>query len=133
MPKVIGVKSVAGIVGIRTNSSTAALYAVERGAGIGMLPSCSAALGANLVPVDIGYKNSFDLWLTYHPDFGRSERHMLVVDWLRRIFDPRVYPCFADEFIHPNELVPKMKNALPSVGLRGFAATAPFQDWKRVN
>jgi DNA-binding transcriptional LysR family regulator len=131
--KVIGVKSVAGIVGIRTNSSTGALYAVERGAGIGMLPSCAVALGANLVPVDIGYKNSFDLWLTYHPDFGRSERHMLVVDWLRRIFDPRVYPCFADEFIHPNELVAKMKNALPTVGLRGFAATAPFQGLKRVN
>ncbi len=130
--KVIGVKSVAGIVGIRTNSSTGALYAVERGAGIGMLPSCAVALGANLVPVDIGYKNSFDLWLTYHPDFGRSERHMLVVDWLRRIFDPRVYPCFADEFIHPNELVAKMKNALPTVGLRGFAATAPFQDWKKA-
>lgn len=131
--KVIGVKSVAGIVGIRTNSSTGALYAVERGAGIGMLPSCSVALGAPLVPVDIGYKNSFDLWLTYHPDFGRSERHMLVVDWLRRIFDPRVYPCFADEFIHPNELVAKMKSALPTVGLRGFAATAPFQDWKKAH
>ena len=131
--KVIGVDSVAGIVGIRTNSSTGALYAVERGAGVGMLPSCSVALGAPLVPVDIGYKNAFDLWLTYHPDLGRSERHMVVVDWLRRIFDSRTYPCFSDDFIHPTELIPLMRQALPTAGLRGFAATAPFHSWQKVN
>jgi DNA-binding transcriptional LysR family regulator len=131
--KVIGVESVAGIVGIRTNSSTGALYAVERGAGIGMLPSCSVALGAPLVPVDIGYKNAFDLWLTYHPDLSRSERHMLVVDWLRRIFDSRTYPCFGDDFIHPKDLAPLMRQALPTVGLRGFVATAPFHDWKNAH
>jgi DNA-binding transcriptional LysR family regulator len=130
--RALGVESVTGIVGIRTNSSTATLYAVEKGAGIGMLPTCSLALGAPLVPVDIGIRHHLDLWLTYHADFRRSERHIVVVDWLRRVFDDRAYPCFKDEFIHPNELVELMAGALPAMGLRGFAAPAPFAGDRRA-
>jgi DNA-binding transcriptional LysR family regulator len=122
----LGVESVAGIVGIRTNSSTATLFAVEKSAGIGMLPTCALALGAPLVPVDVGIRHHLDLWLTYHPDLKSSEKHMVVVEWLRRVFDSRVYPCFRDEFIHPTELVKLMANAVPAMGLRGFAAPVPF-------
>ncbi|MGC1556478.1 MAG: LysR family transcriptional regulator, partial [Methylovirgula sp.] len=119
--RALGIDSVAGIIGIRTNSSTATLYAVERGAGIGMLPTCAIALGAPLVPVDVGIRHQLDLWLTYHPDFKKSEKHIVVVEWLRRVFDNRAYPCFKDEFIHPNELVKLMADAVPSMGLRGYA------------
>jgi DNA-binding transcriptional LysR family regulator len=126
--RALGVESVAGIVGIRTNSSTATLYAVERGAGIGLLPTCSIALGAPLVPVDVGLWHHLDLWLTYHADFKTSEKHMVVVEWLRRVFDNRAYPCFRDEFIHPNELVKLMTHAMPSMGLRGYAAPVPFRN-----
>ncbi|MGH6985145.1 MAG: LysR family transcriptional regulator [Stellaceae bacterium] len=125
--KALGIDSVAGIVGIRTNSSTATLYAVERGAGIGMLPTCAIALGAPLIPVDVGIRHHLDLWLTYHPDFKTSEKHAVVVEWLRRVFDNRAYPCFKDEFIHPNELVKLMADAVPSMGLRGYAAPVPFR------
>ena len=125
--RALGVESVAGIVGIRTNSSTATLFAVEKGAGIGMLPTCSIALGAPLVAVDVGVRHHLDLWLTYHPDFKSSEKHMVVVEWLRRVFDGRTYACFRDEFIHPNELVTLMADAVPAMGLRGFAAPAPFR------
>jgi DNA-binding transcriptional LysR family regulator len=125
--RALGVESVAGIVGIRTNSSTATLYAVEKNAGIGMLPTCSIALGAPLVPVDVGIRHHLDLWLTYHADFKTSEKHMVVVEWLRRVFDSRAYPCFKDEFIHPNELIKAMASAVPSMGLRGYAAPAPFR------
>jgi DNA-binding transcriptional LysR family regulator len=125
--RALGVKSIAGIVGIRTNSSTATLFAVEKGAGIGFLPTCSIALGAPLVPVDAGLRHHLDLWLTYHPDFKSSEKHMIVVEWLRRVFDFRTYPCFKDEFIHPKDLVKLMAHAVPSMGLRGFAAPAPFR------
>ncbi len=124
--KALGIESVAGIIGIRTNSSTATLYAVERGAGIGMLPTCAIALGAPLVPVDVGIRHHLDLWLTYHPDFKTSEKHIVVVDWLRRVFDNHAYPCFKDEFIHPNELVKLMADVVPTMGLRGYAAPVPF-------
>jgi hypothetical protein len=41
----VKLESLTGIVGSRTNSSTAMLYAVERGAGVGVLPTCSIAFG----------------------------------------------------------------------------------------
>jgi DNA-binding transcriptional LysR family regulator len=122
----LGVETLAGIVGIRTNSSTATLYAVERGIGAGMLPTCSIALGAPLVPVDVGIRHHLDLWLTYHPDLRRSEKHMLLVAWLKRIFDPARYACFRDEFIHPRDLVGPMAEVAAAMGLGGFTAPLPW-------
>ena len=123
--RVLGLKSLEGIVGIKTNSSVGALYAVERGAGIGFLPTASIALGAPLVPIDLGVSHHADLWLTYHREFRSSERHKIVVEWLKKIFDPKVYPCFRDEFIHPNALVPMMTAARQDFGLNGYVAAAP--------
>jgi len=121
-----GLESLSG-VGIRTNSSTALFYAVERGAGIGILPTAMIALGAPFVACDVGVKDHYDLYLTYHPDLKRSEKHMLAVDWLKRIFDPSLYPCFRDEFVHPRDLVPMMANTAESMSLRGYAAMMPFR------
>lgn len=120
-----GIKSLDGIISVRTNSSTAILYAVERGAGIGFLPTSSVALGAALVPVDYGPRYHIDLWLTYHSEFKSSERHRVVIDWLRQIFDPKTNPCFRDEFIHPNDLVAMMRNERENYGLDGYSAAAP--------
>ena len=103
------------------------LYAVERGAGIGFLPTVSIALGAPLVAVDLGVSHHADLWLTYHKEFRNSERHKIVVDWLKKIFDPKTYPCFRDEFIHPNALVPMMTAAREGFGLTGYVAATPTQ------
>ncbi|RXH11875.1 LysR family transcriptional regulator [Bradyrhizobium guangzhouense] len=123
--RVLGLKSLEGIVGIKTNSSVGVLYAVERGAGIGFLPTVSIALGAPLVAVDLGVSHHADLWLTYHKEFRASERHKIVVDWLKKIFDPKTHPCFRDEFIHPNTLVPMMTAARDGFGLSGYIAATP--------
>jgi DNA-binding transcriptional LysR family regulator len=123
--RVLGLTSLEGVVGIKTNSSIGVLYAVERAAGVGFLPSAVIAMGVPLVPVDMGVSHHTDLWLTYHKEFRSSERHKIVVDWLKRIFDPKAYPCFRDEFIHPNDLVPLMQEPRKSFGLRGYAATGP--------
>lgn len=123
--RVLGLKSLDGIVAIKTNSSVGVLYAVERGAGIGFLPTVSTALGAPLIAVDLGVSHHADLWLTYHREFRTSERHKIVVDWLRKIFDPKTHPCFRDEFIHPNALVPMMTAAREGFGLTGYVAAAP--------
>jgi hypothetical protein len=102
------------------------LYAVERGAGIGFLPTSAIALGAPLVPIDLGIKYHMDLWLTYHKEFRHSDRHKLVIEWLKNIFDPRTYACFRDEFIHPNDLVPMMATSRQDFGLQGYVAPKPF-------
>ncbi|MGJ4947071.1 LysR family transcriptional regulator [Bradyrhizobium sp. HKCCYLS20291] len=123
--RILGLESLEGIVGISTNSSVAALYAVERGAGIGFLPTSAVALGAPLVPVDLGINYHMDLWLTYHKEFRNSERHKIVIDWLKQIFDPKAHACFRDEFIHPLDLVPLMAQARETAGFSSYVAPKP--------
>jgi DNA-binding transcriptional LysR family regulator len=125
--RILGLTSLEGVVGIKTNSSIGVLYAVERGAGIGFLPSSSIALGAPLVAVDMdGFSHHADLWLTYHKEFRNSDRHKIVIDWIRKIFDPKAYPCFRDEFVHPNDLIPLMAGSRENFGLAGSIAAKPF-------
>jgi DNA-binding transcriptional LysR family regulator len=124
--RVLGLSSLEGIVGIKTNSSIGVLYAVERGAGMGFLPTSSVALGAPLVAVDLGVHHHADLWLTYHKEFRSSDRHKIVIDWLKKIFDPKTYPCFRDEFIHPSDLVALMSDVRESFGLQGYVAPKPL-------
>src|SRR3979490_2431619 len=121
--RILGLTSLEGVVGIKTNSSVGVLYAVERGAGVGFLPTSSIALGASLVAFDMGVSHHADLWLTYHKEFRNSDRHKIVIDWLKKIFDPKTYPCFKDEFIHPDELVPMMATSRENFGLQGYVAT----------
>lgn len=125
--RILGLTSLEGVVGIKTNSSIGVLYAVEKGAGIGFLPSSSIALGAPLVAVDMdGFSHHADLWLTYHKEFRNSDRHKIVIDWIKKIFDPKAYPCFRDEFIHPKDLVPLMTGSRENFGLERYAAAKPF-------
>jgi DNA-binding transcriptional LysR family regulator len=123
--RILGLSSLEGVVGMKTNSSIGVLYAVERGAGVGFLPTSSIALGAALVAVDMGVSHHADLWLTYHKEFRNSDRHKIVIDWLKQIFDPKTYACFRDEFIHPNALIPMMVAARANFGLQGYVAGSP--------
>jgi DNA-binding transcriptional LysR family regulator len=120
--RLLGLQSLEGIVGISTNSSVAVLYAIERGAGIGFLPTSVAGLGAPLVAVDLDINYHMDLLLIYHKEFRNSDRHKIVIDWLKKIFDPKTYPCFGDEFIHPKDLLPLMEEQRRNYGLQGYAA-----------
>ena len=124
--RLLGLDDVEGIVSLRTNLSSALLYAVEKGAGIGALPSYAAALGAPVVPVDIDIHHSMDIWMTYHPDTRRTKRVALVADWIKRIFDPDTFPWFRDDFIHPSKFSDSLLvESSVNVG-KGFAAAAPL-------
>jgi DNA-binding transcriptional LysR family regulator len=101
LPGLLGLDSIEGVVALRTNASTAHFYAIETGIGIGFLPTYATPLGAEVVPLDLDMRNELDIWLTYHPDNRFVPRVMLFIDWVRSIFDPRRYPWFRDEFIHP--------------------------------
>jgi DNA-binding transcriptional LysR family regulator len=124
--RVLGLTSLDGIIGIKTNSSIGVFYAIERGAGMGFLPTAMVALGANLVAVDLGVHHHADLWLAYHKEFRNSDRHKIVIEWIKKIFDPRTYPCFRDEFIHPRDLVPLMARSKETYGFEGYVAAKPF-------
>ena len=126
--RLLGLDSVENIVGLRSNASSAVFYAVERGAGIGALPTYSCALDAAVIPVDIGIHLSFDIWLTYHPDVRKSKRIAQVIDWVRSIFDPHHYPWFRDDFIHPRELVKQAPRDVDLHSVQGFFTARPVKD-----
>lgn len=117
------------VMAMRTNTSTAHLYAIERGAGIGGLPTFALALGAAVVPVDIGDGYAVDIWLTYHPDSRCSPHKAKAIEWVKSIFDPKIYPWFRDRFIHPAELVKLKPHQARRNDGRGFLAVNPMR-WR---
>jgi DNA-binding transcriptional LysR family regulator len=93
-----------GFVAMRNNVSSAHVWAVSKGAGVGWLPTYIPAIAGPLIPLDIDVKFPLDIWLTYHPDAKRIPRVKQLIDWTIQAFDGRKYPWFRDEFVHPNDL-----------------------------
>ena len=109
-----------GFVALRTNVSSAHLWAITKGAGIGWLPTYVPALAARITPVELDLRFRFDIWLTYHPDVARIPRVRRMIDWLVDSFDPKQFPWFRDEFIHPTDL-PKSYRGAPIINMfEGF-------------
>jgi DNA-binding transcriptional LysR family regulator len=88
-----------------TNSSIGHLYAIEKGLGIGGLPTFAMAMGGRLIPLDIGIQHSLDVFMVYRKDARKLKRVSIVIDWLRSIFNPQRYPWFAPAFMHPADIV----------------------------
>jgi DNA-binding transcriptional LysR family regulator len=104
LQRMLKIPNIENIVALRTNISTAHACAIDLGIGIGALPTYIAAIGIDLIPLDIDLRHQVDIWMTYHPDARSISRVSHFIDWVRTIFDPKRYPWFGDEFIHPNEL-----------------------------
>ena len=125
--KKLGLKDMDELIGIRTNASTPLFYAVERGAGIGVLPTYATALKAPVVPLDFGVQNSLDIWLTFHPGVKKTPRKKMVIDWIKSIFDPQIYPWFSDEFIHPNSLLEQIPEQAKENMNQHYFSVTPFE------
>jgi DNA-binding transcriptional LysR family regulator len=93
-----------GLVAFRTNNSSALLWAIIKGVGIGWSPTYMHVMGPQMVPIDLDLVYSFDVWLAYHADAAQIPRVRRLLDWVKESFDPRKYPWFRDEFIHPRDL-----------------------------
>jgi DNA-binding transcriptional LysR family regulator len=104
-----------GFMAIRTDVSTALYAAVVNGLAVGWLPTYYFAIGAPVVPLDIGCIYPFDIWLSYHADLGNLPRVRRMIDWTIETFDPRKNPWFGDDFIHPSELGKHLQPAPPAI------------------
>lgn len=107
-----------GTVALQTNVASAHLWAVSKGAGIGWLPTYTHFIGGPAVPIEVGPRFVFDIWLTYHPDAARIARVRRVIDWVRDSFDAQKFPWFGEQFIHPYDL-PKAYRGEPLVNMFG--------------
>ena len=103
--------SPASLVVFRSNVSSAHHIAVVQGVGIGALPTFVPALGSDLVPLGIDIDTSFDIWLTYRSDAKRIARMRKAIDWLIQLYDPRRFPWFRDELVHPNRFAELYKGS----------------------
>ncbi|HKX64316.1 MAG TPA: LysR family transcriptional regulator [Rhizomicrobium sp.] len=90
------------LVVLRNNVSTGHYWSVVQGMGIGALPTYVQAIGADLVPLEINPKVKIDIWLTYRSEAKRIARIRKTIDWLIQAYDPRRFPWFREEFIHPS-------------------------------
>lgn len=118
-------------IGLRTNSSTAHLYAIEKGAGIGVLPNYALALGASVEPIPTVSRYSLDIWLTYHPDLQKDHGKSSFIAWLRDTFSTIKYPWFGNEFLDPHECRLATSSELLDNG-EGFLATGNSRKWNSM-
>ena len=112
-----GALSPAGLVVLRNNVSSTHFLSVVQGMGIGALPSYVQAMGSDLVPVEFAGSLAFDIWLTFRPDAKRIARIRKTIDWLIQIYDPRRFPWFRDEFVHPSRFPELYRGVMPAGAL----------------
>lgn len=67
------------------------------------MPTYVSHHSGRLRMIELGVALKFDMQYFYHADAKDSPAVRATVDWLRAAFDPRAYPYFADEFVHPDE------------------------------
>jgi DNA-binding transcriptional LysR family regulator len=125
-----------GLVAMRTNTSSAHIGAISQGVGIGWVPTYVPAIGWEMIPVDVSqeFRLPFDIWLTYHPDAGRIPRVRKMIEWIVDAFDPRKFPWFRDEFIHPRELTQRddCRRENSGGGFQGDGGNAERMTWSSV-
>lgn len=97
-------KPLIGFVSMINNVSSAHYWAIAKGAGIGWLPTYATAIGARVIPVNVNVIFPYDIWLSYHPEAAQIPRVRKMIDWIVAAFEPREFPWFRDDFIHPEKL-----------------------------
>jgi DNA-binding transcriptional LysR family regulator len=90
------------MVTFETNTSTAHYWAVANGAGIGFMPTYIKLLDPALVAIDVGIKMQRDVYIVRHADAIGKPEIGKAYDWLASAFDAARYPCFGENFVHPD-------------------------------
>lgn len=93
------------LIALRSNFASLHYWSIVQGVGIGHLPTYVYALGAPVVPLEFALHRPVDIWMTYHAGAARIPRIRGLIDWLIKVFSPRQYPWFRDDFVLPSELI----------------------------
>jgi DNA-binding transcriptional LysR family regulator len=92
-------------------NSSSHYMTIERGGGIGFVPTYGFVVGARVEPINIPVTIARDIWLCGQPDARAMSPVATVLDWIISIFDPRLFPWFRRQFVPPKEF-PDMIEAM---------------------
>jgi DNA-binding transcriptional LysR family regulator len=98
------------LVALKVNTSVSLYHAVANGTAIAALPTFASVMSRHVVPLDLPVRLKFDLWLSFNRSARKSLSIRTVIDWVRKCFDPDLYPWFADRFVHPRDFGPYLHN-----------------------
>ncbi len=96
---------------VKVNTSYSLYWAIANGGGIGALPTYVCAVSRRVKALALPVQLKFDLWLSYDPSLKLSEPIRKSIDWLRASFDPKKYPWFSSEYVHPDDFKGKYDEA----------------------
>lgn len=99
-------------VGMASNSSSAIIEAVRKGAGIALLPTAVSSFAPELVMLDLPPLARLELRMCVHRDLAGAARIRRVTSWLKEVFDRKTKPWFRAEFVHPSEFAPAKPHVL---------------------
>lgn len=103
LPYFLGTSQREGLIGIRTNSSSAHFRAVATGGGIGILPTYARAVSRRVRPLDIDVRLRREIFCVINSVRAQSPAVQLVIAFLETCFSGEIYPWFRDEFVHPRD------------------------------
>lgn len=106
------------VAGLITNSSAASLMAVREGVGITALPTLSADIFPDLVPLPLGGCGSVRLFLCYSDVSARTPKVRAVINWLRDLFDPKQTVWLQEDYVDPFEMQERQKPEVSTASLR---------------
>lgn len=103
LPYILGTADPSGLIGIRTNSSSAHFRAIATGGGIGILPTYARAISRRVRPLDLGVHLRREILCVTNAARSSAPDVRLVADWLAQCFDGEAYPWFRQDFVHPRD------------------------------
>jgi DNA-binding transcriptional LysR family regulator len=92
-----------------TNSSASCVNALRAGAGVATVPTYLFRTAPELKVIGQERSTPIKLWLVVHQEARNAARVARVAEWLKTIFDSRTNPWFREEFVHPEEFDPHLR------------------------
>jgi DNA-binding transcriptional LysR family regulator len=86
---------------LMTNSTAPLIACCQAGGGIAVLPSYIGAAYPDLVPLALPEMASIQFWMTYTKRVRRITHGQVVVEWLRKAFDPTESDWFRANLTRP--------------------------------
>lgn len=103
LPYFLGTADPAGLIALRTNTSSAHFRAVASGGGIGILPTYARAVSRRVRPLDLELHPRREIFCLTSGRQTVTQGVQSALDWLAQSFDGDLYPWFRDDFVHPRD------------------------------